>query len=99
MRERWIFVEARGGSYSPETVLRALLDQKINPTRLIVFCGKAVAYNTPYLGIETREFADVVALAAAAVHGQNAFEKIYLLNTLEPGLEAFEMFRACARLS
>jgi hypothetical protein len=105
----WIFVEARGGSYLPETVLRALrgiLDQKINhygrfsrPTRLIVFYGKAIAYNTPYFGIETREFADVAALAVEAIHGQNAFEKIYLLNALEPGLEAFEIYPALTRCS
>jgi len=56
-------------------------------------------YNTPYLGVNTREFADVAALAAEAVRGQTAFEKIYVLNTLEPGLEVFEIFPGCARCS
>lgn len=103
----WIFVEARGGSYSPDTAFRALagiLEQKIRrygrfsrPTRLITYYGKAVAYNTPYIGVETREFADVAARAAGTVRGQKAFEKIYLLNALEPGLEAFEIFPACVR--
>ncbi len=103
----WIFVELRGGSYSPETALAALrgiLAQKINhygrfarPTRLIIHYGKAVAYNTPYLGVETRDFADVAAQAAAVIAGQTAFQKIYLLNALEPGLEAYEIAPACAR--
>ena len=65
------------------------------PTRLIIYYGQAAAYNTPYIGMETREFADVAALAAHAVRGQTALEKIYLLNALEPGLEAFEIFPAC----
>lgn len=105
----WIFVELRGGSYSPETALRAvagILEQKVRrygrfmrPTRLIIYYGKAVAYNTPYVGIETREFADVAAHAAEVVHGQNAFEKIYLLNALEPGLEAFEICPTLTRCS
>lgn len=105
----WIFVELRGGSYSPETALRALrgiLEQKIGhygrftrPTRLLTYYAKAIAYNTPYLGVETREFADVAALAAQAVREQNSFEKIYLLNALEPGLEVFEIYPRCTRCS
>ena len=63
------------------------------------YYGQAAAYNTPYIGMDTREFADVAALAAHAVRGQTAFEKIYLLNALEPGLEAFEIFPACVRCS
>ena len=101
----WVFVENRGGAYSPESALAALgaiLAQKTNhygaftrPTRLIIYYGQAAAYNTPYIGMDTREFADVAALAAHAVRGQTALEKIYLLNALEPGLEAFEIFPAC----
>lgn len=103
----WIFVEARGGSYSPETAVRALeriLEHKLGrygrfsrPTRLIIHYGKAAAYNTPYVGVETREFSDMAALAAKAVAGQKAFEAIYLLNALEPGLEAYEIYPACVR--
>lgn len=105
----WVFTELRGGSYSPETALRALagiLEQKIRrygrfsrPTRLLIYYGKAVAYNTPYLGVETREFVDVAALAAQAVRGQDSFEKVYLLNALEPGLEAYEIYPECTRCS
>ncbi len=106
-REPWVFVEGRGGAYSEETALRAMadiLDQKIGhygrfsrPTRLIIYYGKAVACNTPYVGIQTRDFADAAARAAAVVAGQTAFEKIYLLNALEPGLEAFEIYPTCVR--
>ncbi len=60
----------------------------------------AAAYNPPYIGVETTGLADVVAaLAADAVRGQTAFAKIYLLNALEPSLEAFEIFPACVRCS
>jgi hypothetical protein len=105
----WIFTELRGGSYDPETALLAMtriLDQKIahyapfaRPTRLIIYYGRAVAYNTPYLGVHTRDFADVAARAAAAIQGTPPFEKIYLLSALEPGLEAFEIYPGCARCS
>jgi len=33
---------------------------------------------------------------AQAVRGQDRFERIYLLNALEPGLQAFEIFPALA---
>jgi hypothetical protein len=86
--------------------MAGILEQKIRrygrftrPTRLIIYYGRAVAYNTPYLGIETREFADLAALAAEVVCGQNAFERIYLLNALEPGLEAFEIYPTLTRCS
>lgn len=39
----------------------------------------------------------MAAVAADAVRGQTAFEKIYLLNALESGLEAFEIFPGCVR--
>jgi hypothetical protein len=105
----WIFTELRGGSYTPETALRALagiLEHKIGryrrltrTTRLLIYYGKAVAYNTPYLGVDTREFADVAALAAQVVRGQDSFERIYLLKALEPGLEAYEIYPDCTRCS
>ncbi len=103
----WIFVELPGGFYSPDTALDALnqvLRAKIGhygglsrPVRLLVYYGKAVAYNTPYHGIKIREFEDVAAIAAAAVAGQTRFERIYLLNALEPGVEAFEIFPGLAK--
>ena len=103
----WIFVELPGGSYAPDTALGALaeiLKQKIGrygrfsrPTRLVVHYGKAILYNTPYIGVETQDFADVAALAADVVGGQTAFERIYLPNALEPELEAFEIYPACER--
>ena len=101
----WIFTESRGGAYDPETALQTMagiLDQKIghyapftSRTQLIIYYGRAVAYNTPYLGVHTRDFAEVAARAAAAIGGQPPFEKIYLLSALEPGLEAFEIYPRC----
>jgi len=101
----WIFNELPGGSYSPDSALEALrgiLEQKIGhyagfspPTRLIVYYNKAVAYNTPYLGVEIREFADIAALAAQMVATQRVFEKIYLLNALDAGLAVYELYPGC----
>lgn len=104
----WIRIK-RACSYSPETAtqaLRSIFEQKIRhygrfsrPTRLVIYYNKAVAYNDPYIGLETGEFADVAGLAAREVSGQTIFEKIYLLNALEPGLEAFEIYPGCTRCS
>jgi hypothetical protein len=98
----WIFIELPGGAYSPHTALNALasvLQSKIDrygglsqPVRLLVYYGKAIAYNTPWRGPEFREFRDVAEAAASIVRGQSLFEKIYLLKALEPGLEAYEIF-------
>jgi hypothetical protein len=103
----WIFVEERGGPYSPTTALGTMahiFEQKLRhygrftrPTQLLIYYGKAVAYNTPYLEVETRGFADVAVAAAEVVRGQDAFEKIYLLNALEPELEAFEIYPTLMR--
>jgi hypothetical protein len=54
------------------------------PTRLIIYYGKAVTYNTLYLGVDIREFADVAAHAAEVVRGSNGVEKIYLLQASSP---------------
>ena len=62
------------------------------PARLLVYYGRAFAYNTPYWGVETREFRDVATAAAEVVANQTCFERIYLLKALEPGLEVFEIF-------
>ncbi len=103
----WIVNELPGGAYSAENALGALVDiltQKIThygrfsrPTRLVIYYGKAAVYNTPYRGIEMREFKDVAVHAADAVRDQEAFEKIYLLSALEPGPEVYEIYPACAR--
>jgi len=34
-----------------------------------------------------------------AVAGQTAFERIYVLNALEPGLEAYEIYPGCVPCS
>jgi len=98
----WIVVKSGATSYSSDSSLRALvtvLEQKIRhyghlsrPTRLIIHYDKAFAYNTPFVGVQTEDFADVALFASQAVAGQATFEKIYLLNALQPGLEAFEIY-------
>ena len=61
-----------------------------------MYYGQAILYNTPYRGADLREFHEVAEFAAQAVRNQNRFERIYLLNALEPGLQAFEIFPALA---
>jgi hypothetical protein len=62
-----------------------ILDQKIlhygrftRPTQLVIYYGRAAAYNTPYVGVQTRGFANMAALATTAVASQASFDKIYL---------------------
>jgi len=100
----WIFFPSRGGFYSPDTAWKALLDRirekashydahDARGVRLLVHYNQAVLYNTPFYGIETREFEDVVAKAAQALAGKSLiFAKIYLLQALEPDLQAFEIY-------
>jgi hypothetical protein len=105
----WIDVSAPCGSYSSKTAIGALdsiLQTKLESygglhphTRLLVYYGSAVAYNTPWYDIAFRKFSDVAEKAAQLVNGQSGFEKIYLLKALEPELEAFEIspsFTRCA---
>jgi hypothetical protein len=61
-----------------------ILDQKIlhygrftRPTQLVIYYGRAAAYNTPYVGVQTRGFANMAALATTAVASQASFDKIY----------------------
>jgi len=63
------------------STIRRVLAAFARPTRLY---GQAVAYNS--IGVSTRKFADVAALAADGVRGQIAFDKLYLLNA--PGARA-----------
>lgn len=100
----WIFFKLRGGFYSPGTAFRALLDaveKKQNHygnlggrhVCLLVYYAQAVQYNTPYYGTETRGFKDVAAAAGEVLAGKCLiFEKIYLLQALEPDLQAFEVY-------
>jgi len=98
----WIVTSSDVRSYSPQIAREALaliLRSKLkrygglaSSTRLLVYYGRAIAYNTPYYGVEVRSFRQVAELAAEIVSRQASFEKIYLLNAIEPGLEAFEIF-------
>jgi len=60
--------------------------------RLLVYYGAAVAYNTPWYGVNTRIFSDVAKEAARIAANQSAFERIYPLIAWEPELEAYEVF-------
>lgn len=98
----WINVSSPCSSYSPDTAfdaLNAVLQAKLTaygglnrPPRLLVYYSAAVAYNTPWYGINYRNFSDVAKKAAQMVASQQGFEKIYLLKALESVLEAFEVF-------
>ncbi len=100
----WIFVKLWGGFYSSDTALKTLLGiirkkqshygrQDVRPVRLLIYYCQAVRYNTPYYGLETRGFGDVAAVAAHALIGEQLiFERVYLLQALEPDLQAFEVY-------
>jgi hypothetical protein len=100
----WITFKPLGGSYRPETAIEALnsiTERKVTRygsfgkrrMRLVIYYNKAWAYNTPYLGVNTRNFADVAKITAAKLAGKRIrFERVYLLSTLRPGPEAFEIF-------
>lgn len=106
--QSWIFMEAPGGPYSPDTALSSLwrvLEQKIErkyggplgPIRLLVYYNEAIMHNTYWHGIKFRNFSDVAREAAQRVAKQTRYENIYLLKALEPTLEAYEIFPALAK--
>ena len=64
----------------------------------MIHYGKAVAYNTPYISVKNREFAERGCVGGRGGPGTNRLEKIYLLDAVEPGLEAFEIYPACVML-
>lgn len=100
----WITFKPLGGSYSPQTAidaLKSIISQKTGHygskgsgrVSLIVYYSKAWAYNTPYLGVDVRTFADVARIAAGNPSGATPpFERIYLVSALLPGPEAFEIY-------
>ena len=107
----WIFFKLWGGPYSSMTALNALLEaiekkqnhygnQSTRPMRLLIYYDKAVLYNTPYLDVDVRGFADVAKFAANALtKTQMIFEKIYLFHALEPDLQAFEIYPTLLKCS
>lgn len=104
----WIAIPAPVSSYSSDSALGALeniLAQKTEaygvfsrPTHLIIYYAEAVMHNTPWYGIQYRQFSDVAKVAGQKVAHQTAFEKMYLFSALEPGLEAYEIFPGFAKL-
>jgi hypothetical protein len=51
---------------------------------------------TRHIAARTCESFRSPELAGHAVRGQDRFERIYLLNALDPGLQAFDIFSALA---
>jgi len=100
----WIFFRSWGGWYSSDSAVNALLGiirkkqnhygkQTGRPVHLLIYYGKAVLYNTPFLGVKIRAFKDVPAMAARELTGkQLIFERVYLFQALEPDLQAFEIY-------
>ena len=106
----WIFFRAWISSYASETALNALLkiiekkrahygrSQEARHVHLLIHYGRAMRYNTPYYGIGVRGFEDVATVAAQALTGKPlVFEKVYLLEALEPGVQAFEIYPKLCR--
>lgn len=100
----WIHFASDGGAFSSETAVQALttiISKKIShygrpcrDIRLIIYYDEAVIYNSPYHGPSYESFEDVARAAAGflAKRAQLPFRKVYLLNALSPGPEAFEVW-------
>jgi hypothetical protein len=100
----WIFFQSRGGSYSSDTALIALLEiirkkedhygkQEARGVSLMVYYSQAVLYNTPFYGIKVNGFNDAAKFAADRLMKMPIiFEKVYLFQALEPDLQAFEVY-------
>jgi hypothetical protein len=104
---RWVCFPARGGAYSPRDAVDALLDllrdkaakysglhakEGLTELYLIAYYNKALFYNSPYLapGFGLPEVATIAGAEIAKTPG--AFQKIFLFNATEPGLEVFQLW-------
>lgn len=106
----WIQFPADGGASSSENaiqVLTGIISKKIShygrsesrDIRLVIYYDEAVLYNSPYHDQKYERFEDVAQEAARflAMKPLLPFTKIYLLNALSPGPEAFEVWPALAK--
>lgn len=107
---RWIQFVVEGGASSSETAIQALakiIRKKIShygrsgsrDIRLVIYYDEAVLYNSPYYDQKYETFEDVAQEAARllATKPLLPFTKIYLLNALSPGPEAFEVWPTLAK--
>jgi hypothetical protein len=104
---RWIRFPYRGGSYSPQDAVDALLEllrdktakysdlhakQSLTELYLIAYYNKAALYNSPYLA-PGLGLPEVASIAAAEVaNNPRPFQKIFLFNATKPGLEVFQLW-------
>jgi hypothetical protein len=106
----WIQFATDGGAYSSENAVQALtriISKKIShygrsntrDIRLIIYYDEAAIYNSPYHDLKYERFEEV-AQEATRILAKKAllpFTKIYLLNALSPGPEAFEVCPTLAK--
>lgn len=104
---RWIDFPNRGGAYSPKDAVDALLNLLLEKTSkygdlhakcgldelyLVAYYNKALFYNSPYIA-PGFDLPDVARIAAGEVEkNPGAFQKIFLFNATEPGLEVFRLW-------
>lgn len=100
----WITFQLRGGAYSPDSMVQALVDCIWRKTKkysakpadakefyLLVHYDKAWLYNSPVSGFES-EFAEAVKDAAAKLgHSTGVFDKIFVFVPVAEGQQAFEL--------
>lgn len=101
----WITFPARGGMYSPDWMVDALVQCVTAKTtkypakpigvsefHLLVHYDKAFIYNSPVLGIRTG-YLEAVKAAAAKIGGAvGVFDKVFVYVPIADGSQAFQLY-------
>ena len=97
----------KGGSYSPEDAIDALIqrlrdktakyqnlkwDQKLNDLCLVVYYNRALLWNTPYDGINGGIDAAVAQARVLMRQDHGPFDKVFLFLAFEPGMRVFMLW-------
>jgi len=104
-RPHWLTFPARGGAYSPDWMVDALVECVTAKTtkypakpvsaaefHLLVHYDKAFIYNTPVLGIDVG-YAEAVKTAAARIgNAVGVFDRILVYVPLADGQQAFQLY-------
>jgi hypothetical protein len=105
----WIGFPSHGDAYTPRDAVNALLNlltkktakysglhqiQDLEELYLLAHYNKAIFHNTPYIapGFGLNEVAEIARKEVVANPGP--FQKIFLFNATEPGLELIRLFSA-----
>jgi len=102
---RWLTFPSRGGAYSPDWMVEALVESITAKTtkyvakpvgvyefHLLVHYDKAFIYNTPVLGINVG-YAEAVNAAAAKIAGAvGVFDKIFVYVPVTGGQQVFQLY-------